>query len=49
MKKEEVTGKELVTADDTAYEAPAIETVVQPADMEREFHYAGAPAPSRLR
>jgi len=42
MKKEEPTNDELTTTERTDYEPPAIETVVKPSDMEREFHYAGA-------
>lgn len=32
------------SASSPEYEAPRIESVVTPEDMEREVHYAGAPA-----
>jgi hypothetical protein len=38
-KSEEVKANDVDTAG--AYEAPEIETVISPADLEREVHYAG--------
>jgi hypothetical protein len=38
---EEVNVSETNT--ENAYEAPMIETVISPADLEREVHYAGFP------
>ena len=29
------------TADESSYDAPKIENVITPADLEREVHYAG--------
>ena len=49
MKKEETNPKQAAANDEAVYEAPAIETIVKPTDMEREYHYAGAIAPSQLR
>ena len=31
---------------ETTYEAPAIESLISPEEMEREVHYAGSQGPS---